>query len=605
LGNSDEYLAQHLEASRRRGDFGITRNGLTVAMGTFTQNRRGIWAVDPQTYRVFGSVEEAARSTTHFDYTIYGTVDEVSLDSLRRTNEVIYAQVVETLGSEADLPKQKLQVHVHGNSEGKGLVTNDTSPAHFDEKTGGLHVALEVEKDGAREVKTAEVVLRLALGRPKNHFLERGLAVYLTVVALDRRDVTLWAARLAEAGEIPPLGELLDDEKIERESKYVVDPLSSAFARFLMDQEDGFLFSSWNPTLTELAGFEADWRDSLVSSAQTHRAEIESHRRRFPHPPDRYQKGFTHAHEGYQIYDGYLSERSDHALRKLVSFGTNAVAIVPYTFMRNPTEPVHLPVPSSSGSENDDSVIHSIRTAKNLGMTVMLKPQIWVRGGWPGDIRMKREEDVRAFFEHYYRWIRHYALMAERLEVPVLCIGTELRQMTVGNEVAWIEMIERLRKLYSGRLVYAANWHGELDRLTFWRHLDYVGVNSYYPLSGKDDPGDEELKEGFRHAIDRIRAVHNRYRKPVLLTEIGFTSTPAPWRWPHEPGRRKPANVRDQARIYEIAFEGLTKETDWIRGVYWWKWPSDLDHGGPNHTGFTPNGKPAEEVVRKWYGKDR
>jgi hypothetical protein len=607
MGNSDEYLAQHLDTSRRRGDFEVTRNGMTLVMGSFAQSRSGDWMIDPQAYRVFESSEEATRSTAHFDYFVHGTLDEVSLESLSRANEAIYAQVVETLGNEAELPKRKLQVHVYGNSEGKGLVTNDTSPAHYDEKTGVLHVTLEAEKVGAREAKTAEFVLRLVLGKPKKLFLERGLAVYLADRALEKRDYLLWAARLTEAGEILPLEQLLDDERMERESDYVVDPLAGTFARLLLSQKADFLslYSNWNLTSTELAGLEADWRDSLVLSAQTHRAEIESRHDRFPPPPDRYQKGFTHAHEGYQIYNGYLSERSDEALRKLGSFGADAVAIVPYTFMRNPNEPVHLPVPSGSGSENDESVIHSVRTAQNLGMTVMLKPQIWLHGGWPGDIRMKSKEDVRAFFEHYYRWIRHYALMAEHLEVPVLCIGTELRQMTVGNEVAWIEMIGRLRKLYSGRLVYAANWHGELDRLTFWRHLDYIGVNSYYPLSGKSNPRDEELKEGFRHAIDQIRVVYDRFRKPVLLTEIGFTSTPEPWREPHEPGRRKPVNLHDQARSYEIAFEGLSKETDWIRGVYWWKWPSDLGHGGSDHPGFTPNGKPAEEVVRKWYGNDR
>jgi hypothetical protein len=528
------------------------------------------------------------------------------MESLLRTNDAIYAQVVEMLGDRARLPKRKLQVHVYGNSEGKGLVTNDTSPAHFDEKTGELHVSLEAKKEGTRETKTTEFLLRLALGKSKKRLLEKGLAVYLAGRALDKRDDHLWAARLAEAGEILPMDVLLDDDKIEQESDYVVDPLAGTFARFLLSQKPDFLslYSNWNLTSTELTGLEADWRDSLVLSAQTHRAEIESRRKRFPPPTDRYQKGFTHAHEGYQIYNGYLSERSDDALRKLGSFGTDAVAIVPYTFMRNPNEPVHLPVPKGSGSENDESVIHSIRTAQNLGMTVMLKPQIWLRGGWPGDIRMKSEEDVQAFFEHYYRWIRHYALMAEHLEVPVFCIGTELRQMTVGHESVWVEMIRRLRKLYSGRLVYAANWHGEFDRLTFWRCLDYIGVNSYYPLSGKNDPSEEELREGFRHAIDQIRIIYDRYEKPVLMTEIGFTSTPAPWREPHEPGRRKTVNLQDQVRAYEIAFEGLSKETDWIRGVYWWKWPSDLGHGGSHHTGFTPNGKPAEEVVRKWYGND-
>ncbi len=606
MGNSDAYLVQYLETNRRGDDFQITRNGMTLAMGSFAQSPRGAWVVDPQSVRTFEPATEAARSTEHFDYFLHGNLDETSMASLFRTNEAIYVQVNETLGNRAHLPNRTLQVHVYRNSEAKGLVTNDTGPAHYDETSGELHVVLEVEKDGAREAKTAEFLLRLALGKPKKGLLERGLAVHLVGRALDERDDHLWAARLVEAGELLPLAVLLDDERMERESDYVVDPLAGVFVEFLMSRENHFfpLYSNWNPTSAELAGLEADWRDSLVSSARRNRAEIESFRKRFPPPPGRYQKGFTHAHEGYQIYNGYLSERSDDALRKLGSFGTDAVAIVPYTFMRSPDEPIHLPVPKGSGSENDESVIHSIRTAQSLGMTVMLKPQIWLRGGWPGDIRMKSEEKVQAFFDHYYRWIRHYALMAEHLEVPVFCIGTELRQMTVGHEAEWIEMIRRLRKLYSGRLVYAANWHGEFDRLTFWRHLDYIGVNSYYPLSGKDDPAEEELREGFRHAIDQIRAVYDRYGKPVLLTEIGFTSTPAPWREPHEPGRRKPVNLVDQARSYEVAFEALSKETDWIRGVYWWKWPSDLGHGGGGHTGFTPNGKPAEEVVRKWYGND-
>jgi hypothetical protein len=234
-------------------------------------------------------------------------------------------------------------------------------------------------------------------------------------------------------------------------------------------------------------------------------------------------------------------------------------------------------------------------------MTVMLKPQIWLRGGWPGDIEMATDEDRRAFFDHYYRWIRHYALMAELYGVEIFCIGTELLKMTAEHEAQWVDMIVRLRKLYSGKLVYAANWDRELDRITFWNHLDYIGVNAYYPLSKKDNPSEEELKAGFDRALEQIHSVHERYRKPVLVTEVGFTSTPTPWKAPHESGRRRPVNLEDQARSYDIVFQGLQDATTWVRGVYWWKWPSDLEHGGGGHTGFTPNGKPAENVVRKWY----
>jgi hypothetical protein len=55
-----------------------------------------------------------------------------------------------------------------------------------------------------------------------------------------------------------------------------------------------------------------------------------------------------------------------------------------------------------------------------------------------------------------------------------------------------------------------------------------------------------------------------------------------------------------QARCYE-AFLGELPGRRRIAGVYWWKWPSYLDDGGHGHAGFTPNGKPAEAVVKRWY----
>jgi hypothetical protein len=369
------------------------------------------------------------------------------------------------------------------------------------------------------------------------------------------------------------------------------------------EAEDAFIerYTDWNANEAEIRSIESRWKENLLEQASHHEADIANARSAFPAPKDSFQKGFTHAHEGYQIYNGYLSKRSDDALAKLASFGTDSISIVPYTFIRDPEKPTRFPIPRSPGSETDESVVHAIQMAKRLGMTVMLKPQIWMRGSWTGDIRMSTEEDRRAFFDHYYRWIRHYAMMAELYQVEVFCVGVELAQMTVGHEENWIDMFRRLRKLYSGRMVYAANWGEEFESLTFWGHLDYIGVDAYYPLSKKLSPSDDDLRDGFDQALSRIQSVHERYKKPVLLTEIGFTSTPAPWRRPHERDRRKPVSLADQARCYEIAFQGLKSSSSWIRGVYWWKWPSDLEHGGRGHNGFTPNEKAAQNVIRKWY----
>jgi hypothetical protein len=45
----------------------------------------------------------------------------------------------------------------------------------------------------------------------------------------------------------------------------------------------------------------------------------------------------------------------------------------------------------------------------------------------------------------------------------------------------------------------------------------------------------------------------------------------------------------------------VLSDRPWLKGIDWWKWPTQLDRGGPKNDDFTPNGKPAEQVVAKWY----
>jgi hypothetical protein len=61
--------------------------------------------------------------------------------------------------------------------------------------------------------------------------------------------------------------------------------------------------------------------------------------------------------------------------------------------------------------------------------------------------------------------------------------------------------------------------------------------------------------------------------------------------------------VQIQARCYEVIFESFAKEP-WFAGTYWWKWPSH-GRGGPYDLSHRPNGKPAMEVLERWFrGKD-
>ena len=48
-------------------------------------------------------------------------------------------------------------------------------------------------------------------------------------------------------------------------------------------------------------------------------------------------------------------------------------------------------------------------------------------------------------------------------------------------------------------------------------------------------------------------------------------------------------------------FEVL-KEKSWWRGVFWWNWEPNPSAGGARDADYTANNKPAEDVLRFYYG---
>lgn len=317
-------------------------------------------------------------------------------------------------------------------------------------------------------------------------------------------------------------------------------------------------------------------------------------------PPTRALAGMTFAHEGYRIHNGYGGEKIKPSLDSLGKLHVNALAVVPYTFMRNPNAPTTLPIPSAAGQENDWATVCSVREAHGRGWFTLLKPQIWIGGGhWPGDVDFVTNEDWDTFFANYTYWIMHYAVMAEREQIGALCLGTELVNTTLKHPERWQEIIAKVRKVYGGQLTYAANWGEEFDGFTFWEDLDAVGLNSYYPLSEKDAPTDAELLAGAREWMSMAAEASRKTKRPLWLTEVGFRSVDKAWTNPHAAGGDRDANETAQARCFS-ALTTAVKETPELKGMFIWKWPSYL--GRENWRGggkeFSPGGKPATAVIR-------
>lgn len=170
----------------------------------------------------------------------------------------------------------------------------------------------------------------------------------------------------------------------------------------------------------------------------------------------------------------------------------------------------------------------------------------------------------------------------------------------MGHERQWEELVRRVRRIYSGSVVYAANWGDEFESLDFWDVFDYLGVDAYYPLSDDPDASDEELRRGADAMLDRIERVQRRHGKPVLFTEIGFASTRGAWVRPWEGNLGTEPSSTDQLRSYRAVIHAM-EDRDWIGGVFWWDWPSDLRRASRDRKGFIPVSKPVEALLKQWF----
>lgn len=608
-GNSDEALLQELEQSSGfifgiTGDYRIMRGEDCLVFGLFSQESARRWQIDPASYRDFGAETVTALRTPYYSFHWHNLGGETgAAEETARRLAGAMDSARKLLGITEALPP--IDYHIYPNFEDKGLVTGNTDLSSADFSRHAVASVVRREIRGDDFSRDARLLLRRRYGEPRQQVLETGLSTYLST-GWRGKGYRYWAARLHLSGNGAPLPDLLDNELLSQESPLVMEPLAGSLVAYLIRRWGGIdsllaRYRQWSPDAAEIKLLAPGWQAYLDDLAAEYVDEIRRDRAAFPKPED-FQKGFCHAHEGYRIYNGYLSALSDQALARMASLGSTAVSLTPFSYMSDPRRPTFLRHSRGAGSENDESIIHAALSAKALGMAVMLKPHIWLGRSWPGDIEMQNEPDWEAFFQYYYRWMRHYALLGEMYELEHLCVGVELVRATVGQEARWRELIAKLRGLYSGKITYAANWGSEFENLGFWDALDYIGLNCYYPLSDRDRPTDADLQAGAARIAKVIEAVQYRYRKPVLLTEIGFTSTEAPWKQPHEIAGGKEVNTADQARCYAVVLSELYGKP-WLQGIYWWKWPTYLDYGGPSNNDFTPNGKPAEAVVARWYGK--
>lgn len=338
----------------------------------------------------------------------------------------------------------------------------------------------------------------------------------------------------------------------------------------------------------------------LILSVQQSRAALERRRRvaseiamagvaplaeTAPYPKLFFQRGVNFTSEGP---DGYSPETSRPMLEALARHGVDAVALVPYAFSPKNSPDVRF----GDGWETDQGIERVAALAHHLSMKVLLKPQVWVGNGYPGDLEFRDAAMREKWFRQYQRYVEHHAGLAKRIHADLFCVGVEFVKLASYQD-QWRKLIARARQLYPGPLVYAATQGPEFEGIQFWDAVDFIGLNNYYPLP-------DDLKTG--EVVARVVAVQQRFRKPVIFTEVGFSAYENPHRQPWDETHRK-LSLADQARCYEAVFQAFYRQP-WFLGMYWWKIGTN-GHGGEQDGSFTPWRKPAMEVVGRWYRQRR
>lgn len=445
--------------------------------------------------------------------------------------------------------------------------------------------------------------------RPATPLLEIGVAVVSEPDSSEDRLYRRRAARIREAGLVPPLDSLLNQNWREGSSPLLVEPLAGTFVDFLLDRWGREAlqqrYASWTLRKADSSSFRRDWRRYLetLDYVQRHSHQPSGDDSSVPDRP--FRKGLTIAHPNGPVKspNGYASPAADSSQADARRLGANAIAIVPYTEVPAADTAVAV-LPRRHkfdgetkiiGGESDASIAHAIRDAHRRDLTVMLKPQFGSQVEWPGAIRMDSEEEWDRFFRAYRRWIVHYALLAQRYDVEQLAIGTELVHAVRKRPGWWRETIGQLRHIYDGSLTYAAHWENA-DEISFGDALDVVGINAYAPLSEKESPSDSALVAGTEDNFQQWADLHHRTGRPVVLTEAGASNRGAPWKAPYAEREDRPVRPHDQARTYAALIEAMRDKT-WIRGVYWWRWPVSSPDSGP----FDIRNQPAADTLHEWY----
>jgi len=290
-------------------------------------------------------------------------------------------------------------------------------------------------------------------------------------------------------------------------------------------------------------------------------------------------------------------------VKSVIDVNANYTALMPFGFIRELSSPkIRFNSKRQWFGEREQGIRQYAKELQHKGIKLMIRPQIWVwRGQFTGHISMDSEDQWKVLEESYSSFILMYAAIAEETNAALFCIGTELEKFVINRPVYWKILIQKIKKVYKGKLTYAANWD-EFKRVPFWNELDYIGIDAYFPLTAKKTPTIEDFEAGWQPHKIEIQKTQKKFNTPVLFTEYGYRSIDFTGKKPWDSKRITGSiNLLAQKNGLQAIHNQFWKE-DWFAGGFIWKWfHKHIEVGGENNNRFTPQNKPAQDLLKKLY----
>ncbi len=270
------------------------------------------------------------------------------------------------------------------------------------------------------------------------------------------------------------------------------------------------------------------------------------------------------------------------------------------------------------------------------GIKVLFKPCLTpLDGAWMGLVSFPRPDMLTQIqgvnTDYWSKWFKsfieaekYFADLAERIGMDAMIIGAEYFG-TEGQNAYWLKTIEEIRKRYSGPITYEFTPSSRKQHdLKWFEKLDFLSY-SYYPpgievqdgwlssveaVRNTPDHTVDQMTDFLSHRKERIMSICERFgNKPIAFTEYGVRSAHGCVMRPYNYLWDTAYDGQQQADYMEASFRTFWDIPQWM-GFFWWKWDETQDRphyaGDPNgDRGFTIQGKPAEEVLRRWAQKNK